>query len=141
MSEFVLHINDGTITNTGAVRKFFNELRDGKYLVKITSIKRRSLSQNNFYWAVVCELVKDALREAGYQEVKTKDDAHEIMKTLFLKKKIVNVNTDEVIEIPGSTAELTTVKFMEYIEEISKWAAEYLGLVIPEPSSQSKLFQ
>lgn len=141
MSEFILHIEDATIVNTGAVRKFFNELRDGKYLVKITSIKRRSLNQNAFYWSVVCELVKDALREAGYREVKTKDDAHEIMKTLFLKKKVVNELTDEVIEIPGSTAELTTVQFIEYIGQIQQWASEYLGLVLPEPSSQSKLFQ
>lgn len=139
MSEFILHIKEGQITNAKAVRKFFNELQDGRHLVKITSAKKRSLSQNNFYWGVVCELVKDALRDAGYREVKTKDDAHEIMKTLFLKKRIVNEVTDEVIEVPGSTAGLTTVQFMEYIDEITKWAGEYLGLHIPEPASQSTM--
>jgi hypothetical protein len=138
--EIICHISDGKITNPKVVRKAFDELKDGKYLIKFTKKNSRSLLQNGYYWAVICEMVRDGLRDAGYREVKTKDDAHEILKTMFLKKRITNEVTDETIVIPGSTAKLTTIEFSEYIEEIIKWAGEYLSIAIPLPNQQSEMF-
>jgi hypothetical protein len=138
--EVVCHISNSEIVNKKAISKAFKELSDGRYVVKIEKKNKRSLNQNQYYWGVVCEMVKDGLRDAGYREVKTKDDAHEIMKALFLKQRIVNELTDEVIEVPGSTAKLTTIEFNNYIEEIIKWAGEYLSIAIPLPNQQSEMF-
>jgi RNA-binding protein YhbY len=134
MSECIIYIEAGRITNQVDIRKKFAELKDGIYQVKVSTRKKRSLSQNAYYWGVVCDMVKQGLYEAGYRSVRTSDDAHEVMKILFLKKRIVNEDTGEVIEIIGSTASLTTEEFIIYIEEIIQWAAEYLGIQIPLPN-------
>ncbi|SFW16594.1 hypothetical protein [Chitinophaga sancti] len=134
MSERVVHIENGKIANPAAIRKQFNELRDGMYLVKVSPRKVRSLSQNAYYWAVVCGMVRDGLRDAGYDDVLTDEDAHEVMKHLFLKKDIVNKKTDESIPSTRSTTELTTFEFSNYIEQIITWAAQYLNIVIPYPN-------
>lgn len=140
MKEAVIYKQDGAITNKPVLRHFFNDLPDGKFLITAKNIRKRSLPQNAYYWACVVPMVKDGLRDIGYSEVKTDEDAHEIMKHLFLKKRIVNQVNDDVIEIAGSTADLQTVEFNNYLEEIWQWASIYLNIVIPEPNKQSKLF-
>jgi hypothetical protein len=134
MSERVLFIEEGRIRNPADIRKQFTELRDGIYLVKISTRKRRGLKQNAYYWGVVCEMVRDGLKDAGYRCINTTDDAHEVTKSLFLKHRLVNEETGEVIETIGSTATLTTIEFNQYIEEIIQWAAEYLSIQIPLPN-------
>ena len=138
MIEIICHISSGVIVNQPAFNRAISEL-DGRYVVKITKANKRSLPQNNFYWGCVCPIVRDALRDAGYSEVKSINDAHEVMKTLFLKKKITNeVNGDEII-IPGSTAKLTTTEFVAFFEEVAQWSSTYLGVVIPNPNSQASI--
>lgn len=139
MVEFICHIANGTITNPQIVRRSFDELNDGSYWVKVIAKKGRSLSQNAYYWACVLEIVFNGLREIGYREIKDKEDAREVCKDLFLKKKIVNEETGEVMEIHRSTAKLTTVEFNEYIDQIAQWAAEYLNCVILPPNTQTQL--
>lgn len=139
--DFILHIKDSAITNKVAVRKFFNQLKDGKYLVRVDSFKKRTLPQNAYYWSVVVPMVKDGLRDAGYSEVKTNEDAHEILKHLFLKKKMVNEKNGDEIIIAGSTADLKTVEFNTFLEEIWQWAAEYLGITVPAPNEQLVMFE
>lgn len=140
MSEFILNIAHRKITNIGKATEVFNSLQDGRYLVQIKSIKKRSLPQNAYYWGVVVPLVKDGLNQAGYSDVKDNEDAHEIMKYLFLKKKMrSDLNDDEII-IAGSTAELKTKEFNAYLEEIWQWSAEYLNVQIPQPNEQTVLF-
>ncbi|RPE05516.1 hypothetical protein EGT74_24335 [Chitinophaga lutea] len=134
MSERLCHIENGKIRNPADIRKQFEGLNDGTYLVKVSPRKVRSLKQNAFYWGVVCDMVKDGLRYAGFAEVSTSEDAHDVMKGLFLKKNIINFQTGEALEGTKSTTELTTAEFSIYIEQIQQWAAEYLGISIPSPN-------
>lgn len=140
MIDFVLHIKGGAITNKSVVRDRFNNLQDGRYQVTIKSIKKRSLPQNKYYWGIVVPMVKQGLREAGYDEVKTNEDAHEVLKHLFLKKEIRSTLDDNAIVIAGSTAELKTVEFNAFLEDVWKWSSEYLGVVIPAPNQQSVIW-
>ncbi|MBO9151906.1 hypothetical protein ACFOTA_06785 [Chitinophaga sp. GCM10012297] len=134
MSESVCHIENGQIKNPTDIRKQFSGLKDGTYLVKVSARKVRSLHQNAYYWGVVCDMVKDGLIEAGFAEVSSPDDAHEVLKGLFLKREIVSLETGEVLTGSKSTTELTTLEFNTYIEKIQHWAAEYLGISIPSPN-------
>lgn len=134
MTERICHIESGKIANPQEIRKLFADLQDGIYLVKVATRKARSLDQNEYYWGVVCDMVRDSLNDAGYREVKTPEDAHEIMKMLFLKVKKYNRKNGRTKETTGSTAKLTTVEFNIYIEEIIQWAAEYLNIQIPLPN-------
>jgi hypothetical protein len=140
LNEFIIHITDRKICNLTKAKEVFNSLPDGKYLVQIRSFKKRSLPQNAYYWGIVVPLVKEGLQGAGYSDVKDNEDAHEIMKYLFLKKKMRSELNDDEIIIAGSTAELKTKEFNAYLEEIWQWSAEYLGVQIPQPNEQVALF-
>lgn len=135
MQERICHIEAGRIKNREAIRKLFAELKDGIYLVKVATRRRRSLPQNAYYWGVVVDMVKDGLIDNGYQGI-TAEDAHELIKSMFLKKQIVSEQTGEVLEFYRSTAELTTWEFSQFIDQIAQWAAEYLGIAIPLPNEE-----
>jgi hypothetical protein len=131
---------DGEIVNKTTMRNAFADLPNGRYLVKIERKNKRSLPQNAYYWACVVPMVKEGLRNIGYDEVKTEEDAHEIMKYLFLKRQIGSKETGEMIEFTRSTTKLTTTLFSEYLESIYKWGAEFLGINIPAPSQPIEMF-
>lgn len=139
LMDHIIHISEKGIVNKSVVRSAFN-VSPGRYLLKLTKSNRRSLPQNAFYWGVCVPTVKQGLRDAGYNDIKTNEDAHEVIKHLFLKKQIPNINDGNVIEITGSTAELTTTEFMELIAEVQQWASEFLNCVIPDPGQQVEIF-
>lgn len=123
------------------IRRAFEELQDGRYLLTIVGAKHRSNNQNSYYWGCVLPLVRAGLNNNGYREIKTNQEAHEVLKYLFLKKAVVNQDTGEVIELLGSTATLTTLEFNEYIEDIARWCSEYLGFALPLPNEYAPMFE
>ena len=133
--QFLIHKTGGKFTNIGRLREHNDSLPDGSYLVTVDPSNKRSNDQNAYYWACVVDPVFHGLRDMGFDEVRTKEDAHEIMKGLFLKKQVANEH-GEVIEWVRSTTELTTIEFAAYLLDVMKWAAEYLQVVIEEPNTQ-----
>ena len=135
MPEFMLHINEGYITNKKGIYHHIKDLKDGSYFVSIKSRKNRSVQQNRYWWSCLIPLVKQGLNDIGYNEVKTNEEAHEVIKSLFLKKYIDN-GTETALEMSGSTTDLTTIEFNELIANVQQWASEFLGIVIPDPNQQ-----
>ncbi len=134
MSDFYINIEHGEIVQKRLVRKKFDELKDGSYKITITRGKRRTIQENRYYWGVVIPLVYEGLREAGFEKISDKEDAHSVCKSLFLKE--IEQHGDIKIEKAGSTKKLTTAQFEEYIQHIVHWAYDYLSVVIPAPGQQ-----
>ena len=85
--------------------------------------KKRSNPQNSYLWGVVYKLISD----------ETGDDAesvHHAMRSMFL------ADTGRVVVKVKSTSKLTTVEFQQYVREIQRWAAGFLGLYIPDPNEE-----
>lgn len=83
---------------------------------------KRSDRQNRYYWSVV----------VGYISAYTgqlPEEAHEGLKSMFLK-----VHHDKLPYI-RSTASLTTKEFNDYVEQCIVWAAQFLGVAIPDPDA------
>ena len=99
--------------------------------------RKRSLSQNAFYWSVVVPMCKEGLIDTGYKV--TLEQTHDFLKSEFLKKELVNEKTGEVLQSVKSTTELTTSEFMDLIAEVQQWAAEFLSIQIPDPGEQTHL--
>jgi hypothetical protein len=135
-----IHISNNQITNKKLIRHAFEVLKDGRYEVTIQSKNNRSDQQNKYYWSGLIPAVKEGLKEIGYREITTAEQTHELMKFMFLKKQIVNENTGEVLETIGSTTKLSTTEFNEYIDRISQFAAEFLGVEIMPPNKQVAMF-
>lgn len=135
MSDFFLHKNDeGDITNLQVLADNLKELEAGRYLVRIEKANKRSHNQNAYYWGVVCQLVYEGLKDLGFDNIRNKDDAHEVMKNLFLKTK--EQIGEVTIETVRSTKDLTRTEFMDYLQHIEMWASDYLSISIPPPSTQ-----
>jgi hypothetical protein len=121
--KFQAHIKNGklVVKNRMKFDAYISGLRDGGIWDVI--IKRpekiRTDPQNRYYFGVVVKILAD---ELGY----TKDELHEALKWKFL-------------QVPGplptvkSTAKLSTVEFIDYIDEVVRWAAQDLGVVLPDP--------
>lgn len=102
--------------------------------------KQRSLNQNNYYWGCVLPFVIDGMVGVGYPKSELSTIlVHDFLKAKFVKKEVVNEQTGEVISMIGSTSALTTTDMMDYIDDIKKWASEFLGIYIPDPMEQSTL--
>jgi hypothetical protein len=118
-------------------RKAFNaslkRMRDGEVLVTVEKIKAaRSQQQSRWYWGVIVELLSE---HTGYSP----DEIHEVLKAKFLPKKLaVSDGNGEIVDefvIGGSSARLDKNEFSEFCESIRRWAAEDLGVVIPDPDA------
>lgn len=135
----MIHIEDKMVVNYASWQDFLKELKskNGSYQVTFKPRKYRTNSQNAYYWAIMVPMIKDGLRDAGYDEIKTNNDAHDVLKALFHKKEIINKITGELITtIPGSTVDMSTSEFKQYMEDIAKWAAQNLSINIPPPGMQ-----
>ena len=125
-----------------ALRGLLRDLKDGKHLITIKDYRKRSLQQNDYYWAVVVPLVRKGLFDAGFDEVTDNEIAHEVVKKFFLKTPILSKQTGEIIDIGGSSTKLTVPEFSEFLERVVKWASEYLGIYIPSPNEpMAELFE
>jgi len=83
--------------------------------------KPRSLSQNAYLHGVVYSIIAD---ETGH----TIEEIAEVLKQMFLRPRIVLG-----VPVMGTTTELSTLEFNEYVEKIKAWAAGY-GINVPEPN-------
>jgi hypothetical protein len=127
-----------------ANRKLFDRdisLLDGKHIEIVISPRRRTRSeqQNRYYWGVVIAMAKDAFIELGHEDISS-EDVHDFFKNRFNNRELINENTAEVLTIPQSTASLTTVDFMTYIDKCVKFGAETLNIQIPSPNEQTSIW-
>lgn len=94
---------------------------------------RRSDAQNAYLWGVVYPLIGDTVRACGNDDT-SDDDVHLMLRAKFLRRTVVNRQTGEAMGVVvGSTADLDTAAFSDYVEKCRQWAAEMLDLEIPDP--------
>lgn len=84
----------------------------GNYYIELKEAGVRSSQQNNYYWKIVNILADDL----GY----TEQEMHSTLKNHF------NIE---------STKTLSTKEFSKLIEQIIRWSAIDLGIVIPDPKT------
>lgn len=111
-------------------------LEGKEVVVKITALRKRSGRQNRYYWGVVVAMVLIGLVDAGYEPEKLNDEVvHDFLKGKFNQQTVVNP-FGEYLEIPCSTTELSKLDFMDYLGRIQQWAAEFLNIIIPDPTTK-----
>lgn len=135
----ILHIRNGEIANKSAVKKLFDQLQDGKYIIEINKHNKRSNPQNRYYWGLVVPMIKTGIKDMGTDL--TIEETHEFLKAKFNCSELRNEETGEVEMIPRSTTILTKLAFSEYIQNIQMFASEFLNIVIPDPGQQVEMFE
>lgn len=115
-------IQDGKLVldNPESFKEYLRGVKGKHFLSLKKETKIRSSPQNKYLWGVVIPIVG---KELGY----TPEETHEALKWEFLK-------VDGLIPKVRSTADLTTVEFEAYLDQIKIWAATFLGVYIPDPN-------
>jgi hypothetical protein len=95
--------------------------------------KKRSNPQNAYFHGCAVPIITNAMREAGINtnNAKTK----EMLKRRFLSED-VHISNGEFLEHTRSTTELSTTEFNEFIIQVQQFAAEWLGVEVPDPNEQ-----
>jgi len=102
--------------------------------------KKRSNPQNNFYWGVCLPIIQYGFKDATGEFRTTKNIHYKILLPLFAPiNEVVNKDTGESVIEKLSSSEMTTTQFCEFVLEIQKWSAEFLGVIIPDPNSEIHL--
>lgn len=133
MPEFLLHKTESGWKNQKSYFKHLKDVPIGTYKVTIVSASKRTLQQNAWFHAILPEILQ-GLRDVGFDEIKTTEDAKDIVKALFFKKTVSNGS--ETFEVIEGTSKQTKINFAEKAEEIIKWASEYLGIDVAPPNEQ-----
>lgn len=85
----------------------------------------RTPQANRYYWGVVVEHVAGYIGESA-------EDTHELLKQQFLKPRPIELLDGRELSMPPSTRLLSVEDFAAYIERVRVWAAQFLGLSIPD---------
>ena len=84
----------------------------------------RTLPQNRLYWVWV-SMVADYIGEG-------RDETHALLKAQFLPARDVELLDGKRLTMPPSTRLLTVEGFREYMDKVQVWAAQFLGLALPD---------
>ena len=131
-------VDDGklTIFQRNDMVSGLQNLGSGFVEIIIRLAGKRSSPQNRYYWGAMLPIVKDGLKGVGIEM--SKEQTHEMLKYKFIKREFITSDGD-ILQSIGSTTELSTKEFNEYIESIQIWSAEYLNVNIPDPNEQIEI--
>lgn len=88
--------------------------------------KHRSLNANRYYWGVVAAC---GAEWSGHDP----EELHEVWKGMFLPRIQYVLPTGELVDRPGSTADLDTEAFSAFVNKVIRWLLEQ-GVNVPDSS-------
>ena len=121
------------INNPHVFRIMLDSLPIGKYWLSVEKYRKKaSLSQYSWLYGSVYPLSLVALNDAGY-EFTNVEQVNDFWMGLFASKEVLNRETGEIMRLPLSKAEFSTLDQMVYCNHIRDYCSEYLGVFIPDP--------
>ena len=141
MIQFYLDITpEAQVKGEALFLKGLKQQKPGRYRVDLYHLNKRSNLQNA-YEHVVFTLAVKGLRDLGYEEIRTMEDAKKFYKDLFLTIEKPNVQTGEMYKVHRSTAELSKDETSNFIEQIREHQLEWAGVLIPTPEQYKEEMQ
>lgn len=115
-----------TIGDPKSVKEFgdkFRELENGNWVFEVKKNRPiRSLSQNRFYHVV--------LKIIGIETGHTHEQLHELMKRMF-NSDVIHLPKGGTQIVGKSTATLSDVEFLGYVNRVKDWALSEYSIIIP----------
>ena len=118
--------------NPNLFQKQLDELPPGKYQQVVEKYKNVATpSQFGYLYTIVYPLSMIALNNAGYEFTHV-DQIDSFWKNMFAVKPLLNRETGEIMKLPMSKSEFTTVDEVAYTDAIRNYCSEYLSTNIPD---------
>lgn len=110
-----------------------------RLILRIKKYRRsRSNKQNRFYFGNFMQSQIDCFKERwGYSY--NKDQVHDWNKNNFWAEDHVDEDTGEVIKLPTSSTDYSTVEWEEKLDVIRTWFQEKFDWPLPFPEQQADL--
>jgi hypothetical protein len=143
MKDCFIRIKDGEVDNRAQLVKFIEEMKkeEGVHYIKREKKNKRTSPQNRYLHGVMLPIVRDALRDAGWNHIRTLEDAKDFLKVKFLINEVVNENTGEIMTSFGRTSELNKEQFSILVEDVTVWLWEFFNITMPAPGQQGEMFK
>ena len=120
---------DGKVIDFHRIIAHLDTVKDGKHVLETRKYSaKRSNEQNRLYQAYA----KILAHELGYEFEEMKD----ILRFKFLKREKVDERSGEVLEFIEHTSKLSMPEFVEFTQNIQRWAAEMFDVVLEDPETQ-----
>jgi uncharacterized protein Veg len=97
--------------------------------------KERSISQNNYYWAVIVVIWKKLIQDE-WGEFFTSQEVHEFLKYNCNYKEHIDEETGEILRVSKSTKENSTTEQEEFHSRARELAHTMFKCDIPLPNEQ-----
>lgn len=99
---------------------------------------KRTTPQNSYYWLCLT-MMGDGLKDLGWEPNKcTKEAVHDMVAREFLTVDEPGLS-GVLLRRVKSTTELNTKEFSEYMDHVIRYAAENIGVELPEAGQQMEL--
>jgi len=139
--EFTGKVSGGILTVYN--RKIFDGLimgLEGKDVDIVISRKRkkRSSNQNRYYHGVIIPAIQLGMMETQGEWLSA-SEVHEFLKSNFNYKEVVIGSTGEIVRIPLTTTDKSTLEFEEFLDKIRTFSDTFLNVIIPLPNEQSTI--
>ena len=135
--------------------KIISKVKDGKLILNTDRIKTalsqyegkrvelvlrkdnyyRSNQQNAYYFAVIVPLTIEAIKNE-WGETWGVEKTHNMYKTMFLCEEKANYRTGEIIKIPKSSTQNTTVEQESFHDQCRQFLREWFNVEAPLPNEE-----
>jgi len=116
----------------------------GKKIKIIVELEEKYVSnpQIKYYFGIVVKLIRQHYLDHGIK--RSIDEIDRALRNNFLLEETVDMVTGKVIQMPmplnSRETKVSTIRMMEFFEDIQRWAIEELDLYIPDPNEEVKNF-
>jgi hypothetical protein len=100
--------------------------------------KKRSNDQNSYYWGVIVPITKQAIK-SEWGEIWSIKKVHDFYKMQFNTIEIINKKTGQIVNVPKSTTENTTIEQEDYHSQIRESLKEWFNVECPLPNENLTL--
>ena len=100
--------------------------------------RKRSNSQNNYLWGILYPITQNAIKNE-WGEIWSIEKVHDFYKIQFNVIEKVNQETGQIIKLPKSTTENTTIQQEEYHLQIREFLKEWFNVAAALPNENLTL--
>ena len=94
---------------------------------------KRSLNQNDYYWAAFVTPFAHWLSQEWGETISTDQAHYELRKAILGFKEKVNERTGETMELVSGTRNKDVAEFGEYLDKCAEFLARFAGIVVLPP--------
>jgi hypothetical protein len=132
-------LNGTLVNNKGKINNAIKHFEGKEIEIVVKQRKKlRSHPQNSYYFGVIIPLTINAVSDE-WGEMWDAHKTHDFYKTMFLYDEVTHYDTGEVIKIPKSSTDNSTIEQEKYHVKCIEFLKEWFNVYVPLPNEHLKI--